>query len=400
MTDTPYASSNAANRMSVGLVMILAGLAAIGALSTNIILPAFPALANELHVSQRDLGVTLATFFVAFAFGQLLVGPLSDRFGRRPLVVGGLAVFLIGTFLCISADKLDTLILGRVIQALGVCAASVLSRAIARDLFEGEALSRSLSLTMIAMAAAPGFSPLLGGLLASAFGWQATFVFVGLAALLLGTFYVVGVGETLHASHRRAQSIAVVGQDYFYLIRLRHFTQPALAVGLVVGGIYAFFGATPAILIGGMGFTPIELGLFFAATVFIVFAAGLMAPRMARRLGSANAAVIGASIAFIGGIILLLLGKDIGLTGFSTAVTAFLFGVGLVTPLGTAMTLQPFANHAGIASALLGFLQMLFAALGTTLATSLPFSPITSLGVVLVGGTVPSIAFLLLQRGE
>lgn len=400
MSETLSTSSVVSTRLSLGLIIILGGLAAIGALSTNIILPAFPAIANELHVSQRDLGVTLAAFFIAFAFGQLAVGPLSDRFGRRPLVLGGLMIFLFGTALCVIADRLDILVLGRVIQALGVCAASVLSRAIARDLFEGEALARAMSLTMIAMAAAPGFAPLLGGLLGSAYGWQSTFIFVGLIAVLLGTLYALCVGETLVGSNRRAQSILAAGCSYAHLICDRLFVQPALAVSLVIGGLYSFFGATPAILIGEMDFTPIQLGLFFAATVLVVFAAGLVAPRLAKRIGLANAVLAGTFIALCGGLILLFQGGGIGLAGFSVAITVFLFGMGMMAPLGTAMTLQPFASHAGLASALLGFLQMLFAALGTWLASSLPYTPVTALGFVLAAGSVPAIVLLLLRRGN
>ena len=137
-------------RLTGGILFLLAGLAALGALATNIILPAFPQIGAGLGVSSQALGLTLSSFFVAFAFGQLLVGPLSDRFGRKWLVLGGLAVFVAGSVLCAFADTLSFLILGRVIQALGACAASVLSRAIARDLFDGEKLARALALTMIA----------------------------------------------------------------------------------------------------------------------------------------------------------------------------------------------------------------------------------------------------------
>ena len=128
-------------RMTGGILFLLAGLAALGALATNIILPAFPRIGAGLGVSSQELGLTLSSFFVAFAFGQLLAGPLSDRFGRKWLVLGGLAVFAAGSAVCAFAETLSFLILGRVIQALGACAASVLSRAIARDLFEGEALA-------------------------------------------------------------------------------------------------------------------------------------------------------------------------------------------------------------------------------------------------------------------
>src|SRR5882724_7769277 len=149
-------------RLTGEILFLLAGLAALGALATNIILPAFPRIGASLGVSSQELGLTLSSFFVAFAFGQLLAGTLSDRCGRKWLVLGGLAVFAAGGVLCALADSLSFLVFGRVIQALGACAASVLSRAIARDLFEGDALARALALTMIAGAAAPGFSPLLG----------------------------------------------------------------------------------------------------------------------------------------------------------------------------------------------------------------------------------------------
>lgn len=137
------------------MLFLLASLAALGALATNIILPAFPTIGKDLSVSVRDLGATLSSFFLAFAIGQLFVGPLSDRFGRQRLVVIGLAVFMVGSVICALATTLPHLIGGRVVQALGVCATSVLSRAIARDLFDGQELARALSLTMVAMAAAP-----------------------------------------------------------------------------------------------------------------------------------------------------------------------------------------------------------------------------------------------------
>ncbi|WP_122588832.1 MFS transporter, partial [Pseudomonas viridiflava] len=115
-----------------------------------------------LGVSSRELGLTFSSFFITFALAQLVVGPLADRYGRKRLVLGGLSVFVIGTAVCGFAQSFEMLIAGRVIQALGICAAAVLARAIARDLFQGEALARAMSLIMVATAAAPGFSPLLG----------------------------------------------------------------------------------------------------------------------------------------------------------------------------------------------------------------------------------------------
>ena len=214
------------------VVALLAGLSAISVLSTNIILPAFPEIGRQLGVSSRELGLTLSSFFITFALAQLLVGPLADRFGRKRLVLGGLTLFVVGTLVAGLASSLDILIAGRVIQALGVCAAAVLARAIARDLFEGETLARALSLTMIATATAPGFSPLLGSLLTTALGWRAIFVMVGIATIVIAFFYVRGLGETLPPERRVMQSVPQVMGAYGRLLGDGRFILPAVAVSL------------------------------------------------------------------------------------------------------------------------------------------------------------------------
>lgn len=361
--------SESPTRLSGHLLLLLAGLAALGSLATNIILPAFPEMAGELKTTVKDLSATLASFFVAFAVGQLFVGPLSDRFGRKWLVMSGLVVFVAGSFLCAFADNLSQLIVGRIVQALGVCATSVLSRAIARDLFEGETLARALSLIMVAMAAAPGFSPLLGGALNSALGWRSTFGMVALLAVLLGMRYWSHLGETHGADKRAPLSITAILKTYGELLVDRRFIPAALSVSLVIGSLYMFFAMAPAILMTGFGFAPLGLSLFFASTVFVVFGAGILAPKLAHRWGQIRAARAGILIALAGSVALLLGWEDVYY--FSAVMTVFLLGMGLINPLGTAITLQPFGQKAGAASALLGFLQMGCAAIAIGIAASL-----------------------------
>src|SRR5437764_319974 len=262
-------------QLTGGILFLLAGLAALGALATNIILPAFPRIGVSLGVSSQELGLTLSSFFVAFAFGQLLVGPLSDRFGRKWLVLGGLAVFVAGSVLCAFADTLSFLVFGRVIQALGACAASVLSRAIARDLFEGEALTRALALTMI------------------------------------------------------------------------------------------------------------------------VLAAGVLAPRLAHRWGQRTVGMIGLFIALAGGLYMFAFAAAPAFMTFTTAIALYLLGMGLINPLGTAIALHPFGRQAGLASALLGFLQMGCAAIGASFASVLPLQPSASLAVILTTGSALALLVFL-----
>src|ERR1700710_469597 len=265
-------------------IAVLAGLAATGTLATNILLPSLPQMAASLNVSSAAVTSAITIFLAVFAFGQLVVGPISDRYGRRWPVLAGFAVFFAGSIWCGLATDLPGLLIGRVIQAAGACSTSVLSRAIARDLFSGAALGRAMALIMIAMAAAPGFSPLLGGALDHTFGWRSEFVFVGVFAAIAAAAYGAVLGET-HNSTRIPLNPLAIAKTYFGLSADRRFLIPAATVALIMGGLFSMFSAAPRVLIEGLGFTPIQLGLFFAGTVLIVFGAGMLAPKLAPRFG-------------------------------------------------------------------------------------------------------------------
>lgn len=367
-------------------LLTLAALSAMGTLSTNILLPSLPVIAASLAVDEARLtAAVLGVFLAVFALAQLIVGPLSDRLGRRPVVLGGLAVFIAGSALGALAPTLPVLLAGRVLQALGVAAASVLARAAARDRFEGSQLAALLGRIMVVMAAAPGFSPLLGGLVQAAAGWRSLFAALVLTGLALAVAYVRVVGETLPAERRQRQPAAVLAHGYVRLLGDARFMRPALATAAILGALFAFFGTAPLVLAGDFGFSALQVGLFFAATVFVVFAAGRAAPRWTARWGAPAVLRLGAVLAVAGGLAMLA-STGAGLSGFAAAGCLFLFGMGLVSPTGTALALTPFAARAGQASALLGFLQMAAAALLTTAATTLPGARAQALAAVLAGG--------------
>lgn len=367
-------------------LLTLAALSATGTLSTNILLPALPVIARSLAIDEARLtAAALGVFLAVFALAQLIVGPLSDRIGRRPVVLGGLAVFVAGSAVGAFAMTLPLLLTGRVLQAVGVAAASVLARAAARDRFEGPQLAALLGRIMVVMAAAPGFSPLLGGLVQAAAGWRALFAVLVIAGLALALAYVRIVGETLPAERRRHQPAGALAHGYVALLRDARFMRPALATAAILGALFAFFGTAPLVLSHRFGFSALQVGLFFAATVFVVFAAGQTAPRWTARWGAPAVLKLGATLAVAGGL-LMLMSQAAGLTGFAAAGCVFLFGMGLVSPTGTALALTPFASQAGQASALLGFLQMAAAALLTTVAATLPMARMDALAAVLAGG--------------
>ena len=370
-------------------IAVLAALAATGTLATNILLPSLPQMAASLKVSTASVTSAITIFLAVFAIGQLVVGPVSDRYGRRWPVLAGFVVFLAGSIWCGLANDLPGLLIGRVIQGAGACATSVLSRAIARDLFTGAALARAMALIMIAMAAAPGFSPLLGGALDHYFGWRSEFVFIGIFAAIGAIAYDIVLGET-HLSTRTPLNPLAIARNYLGLIADRRFVVPAATVSLIMGGLFAMFSAAPRILIEGMQFTPIQLGLFFAGTVMVVFAAGMLATRLAPRFGLDRSIRGGLVAAATGSIAILLVSLfNPSFLPFLAAMCVFLLGMGIVNPLGTAQALSPFGEKAGAASALVGFWQMMSAAIAVWLAATVSHQAMFALGIVL---TVASLA--------
>jgi DHA1 family bicyclomycin/chloramphenicol resistance-like MFS transporter len=390
-TITPVPRTETAS--TTAQIAVLATLAAIGTLATNILLPSLPQMAASLHVSTAAVTASITVFLAVFAIGQLAVGPISDRYGRRMPVLAGFVVFIAGSIWCGLANDLPSLLIGRVIQAAGACSTSVLSRAIARDLFSGAALGRAMALVMIAMAAAPGFSPLLGGALDHSFGWRSEFVFVAIFAAVAAAAYAAVLGET-HRSTRIPLNPLAIAKTYFGLTADRRFLIPAATVSLIMGGLFSMFSAAPRVLIEGLNFTPIQLGLFFAGTVLIVFGAGMLATKLAPRFGLDRSIQGGLLLAAAGSIAILLVSLfDARFLPFLAGMSVFLLGMGIVNPLGTAQALSPFGEKAGAASALLGFWQMIGAAFGVWLAATISHEAMFALGTVL---TAASLLALLL----
>ena len=379
-------------------IAVLATLAAIGTLATNILLPSLPQMAASLHVTTAEVTASITVFLAVFAIGQLAVGPISDRYGRRIPVLAGFVVFIAGSIWCGLANDLPNLLIGRVIQAAGACSTSVLSRAIARDLFSGERLARAMALIMIAMAAAPGFSPLLGGALDHAFGWRSEFAFVGLFAAIAALAYAAVLGET-HNSTRIPLNPLAIAKTYFGLSADRRFLIPAATVALIMGGLFAMFSAAPRVLIEGLHFTPIQLGLFFAGTVMIVFAAGMLATKLAPRFGLDRSIQGGLLLAAAGSIAILMVSIfNPGFLPFLAAMSVFLLGMGIVNPLGTAQALSPFGEKAGAASALLGFWQMMGAAIGVSLAATIAHQAMFALGIVLTAASLLAVLLYTMRK--
>jgi MFS transporter, DHA1 family, multidrug resistance protein len=379
-------------------IAVICAFAATGLLATNIFLPSLTAMAIDLHVSSAAITSTISIFLAIFAFGQLIVGPLSDRFGRQIPVLVGLCLFVFGTIWCAFAGDLASLLVGRAIQASGACAATVLSRAIARDLFDGQALAKVMASITIATAAAPGLSPLIGGALDHFVGWRSEFVFVAIFASCALLAHVMFIGETNGTANGSASPLAV-GGSYLGLLRDARFVVPARTSSLLMAGLFAVFSAAPRVFLEHFGFSPLALGLVFAAVVVLVFGASTLAPGLSARLGFYYATLVGLGLAVVGALALLLvvLVSRNAVLPFVAGAAIFLSGLGIASPLTSAAALSPFGDKAGVAAALFGFAQMAGAACGAFLAAVVASDP--ALGLAIVMALASPLAMILYARG-
>lgn len=381
------------------LLFFLTLLAALGMLATNMYLASFPSLGKDLAASPAQVKLTLTVFLLGFAFGQLVIGPLSDKFGRRPLLLAGLVVYAITGAAIAFAVNIEWMLGLRVAQAIGACTGAVIARAVARDLFSGDELTRSLGFVTTLVAAAPGFSPLIGGLIETFFGWRATFVLLALVGIF-ATFVVwLRVPET-HHSRQSAPSLGQAFASYFTLLAKRDFIVPTLATTCAMAGLFAFFASSPGIFIERFGVSPALFGFIPCVTVFAVFAGGFSAPRLAKRWPGYRPIIFGLIMMLIGSAAMLALSYagNPGMYSVLGVLLFFLFGMGVVNPLSTVFALRPFPQMAGAASALIGFFQMAGGAFGTVLLGVLPYPVLPALPLVMAGGAVLGLLAVLLGR--
>ena len=230
----------------------------------------------------------------------------------------------------------------------------------------------------------PGVLPLLGSALDHLFGWRSEFAIVAVFAICAGAAYLAFVGETKAGSDSSLHPLSVAG-SYLGLVRDARFAAPARTAGLLMAGLFAVFSGAPRVLLEGFGLSPVMLGLLFACVVFLVLAAGMLAPRLSARFGLYRATLVGLGLAVVGGMALLLavLVARNSLLPFFVTASIFLFGLGIASPLSSAAALSPFGDKAGAAAALFGFSQMSGAACGAWLAVVLDSDPAVGLGAVL-----------------
>jgi DHA1 family bicyclomycin/chloramphenicol resistance-like MFS transporter len=365
VTDLPTRSQSVGNlgHESPHLLLLLGILTAIASLSIDMYLPALPAIARDLHAAPGLLEATLAAFFAGFALGQLVYGPLSDRIGRRPPLLGGLALYVIASIVCAIATTPQVLIAGRAAQALGGCAALVIARAVVRDLYDARDAARVFSRLMLIMGLAPVLAPSLGSLLLARFSWRV--IFWVLAAF--GVACIVAAARRLPETSPRvaAGDIGAVVGGYARILGDLRFVGLAMAGGFAAAGMFAYIAASPFVFIEQLGLSPRQFAILFGSNAFGLIAHSqfnrllLRYATPARILGrvlylTAGAAIVIAALAWSGSASWILL---------AAGLFVYVGSIGAVGPNTTAASLARYGTDAGSASALLGALQFGTAAL-------------------------------------
>ena len=335
------------------LIVLLAALVAFGPLSIDMYLPSLPLIAQDLGAPEAQIQLTISVFLAGLCAGMLLYGPLSDRFGRRRLLLGGISLYLVATIGCILADKAEQLVFWRLFQALGGAAASVLARAIVRDLFPLNDAARVLSLMHLVTMIATLIAPLLGSWLMLFDGWRAIFVallaFAGIC--LLASAWKIP--ET-HPADARGASIASVFRAYGQIACQPQALGYILCMGLSFAGMFAFITASPFVYIDYFGVSPQHYAWLFSLNIGGIIVATLLNARLVTRLGPQRMLVCGAGIAALSGLALALIGGS-GSGGLPAMVICLLLYVSVTGLLGAnsvASLLSRYPKQAGAAAGL------------------------------------------------
>ena len=383
------------NGLSKRMIILLAGVSALGPVGMQILLPALPVIKQKFYVTNDVAQLTLSLSMLAIAIGTLVYGPLSDKFGRKRVMLVGIVITIFGSIVCFVADSIMLLISGRFIQAFGGAVGLVLARAIVRDVYGPEEAARVIATLVMVMVVLPMMSPALGGELMQRFGFESVFIVIAFASAIAFVFLFLWLPETL-AKPVPFEGVKSMLMTFSKLFASRVFCGYAFCVTFVSVVFFSFISAAPEIMVSVLKRPPTEYGYYF-----IMIPAGFMTGNyVARHYGKTisidNMIAIGASIGVFGIVLALILQT----LGMSSPVALFLpialavFGNGITLPNAQAAAINEFPEYAGTASGLTGFLQMAVSSVAAQ-AVALIFNGTVYplLGLMLVASIISLLIF-------
>jgi MFS transporter, DHA1 family, multidrug resistance protein len=389
-----------------GLLLLLVAMTSIGPTSLNILVPAIPQLARTLAGDVATLQFTVSLFLIGLAGAQLVMGPLSDRFGRRPVLLGGMALTALASILAIVMSTVESLIVARMLQAIGASTGIVVGRAIIRDLFDRSRAASMLGLVATVMVVVPTFGPLIGGVLDTAFGWQAIFIFTAATSLVVLVWIAVTLPETRGLNAPSDDMSAGFWRDLRWLANSPSFTGYVLVGALGSSTFFAFLGGGPHVVITLMERSSAEYGIWFAISSLGYMAGNFAASRLALQHGIDTLIWWGIGIEAIGvasATVLAAFAHDWGPVIIFGPQMLISLGNGLLLPgaISGAVSVRPPA--AGTAAGITGCTQMAVGAAvtqyaGTLLAHASSALPMAVLMDALIAGCAVGFALLVRRR--
>lgn len=341
--------------------LVLGLLSMIGPFAMDMYLPAMPEIAADLGTNAQGMQGTITTYLAAFGLAQLVYGPWADQSGRKPPLYVALAIFAIGSVLCIFAPSVEMLTFGRIVQGLGAAAVMVIPRAIIRDMSTGDEATRLMALIMLVFSVSPMLAPLTGSALMSVTSWRAVFVALLLTTLMSLALLHFAQPETLHRDNRQKFSFAQTLRGAKVLVRDRGFVTLTLLGTAGMASFFVFLAAAPFVYVQSYGLTPTQFSLAFAANAIAFIGAGQLAGPLGMRFG-AMAVMRGAALLFVLAATLLFGLALAGLASLWVLIGLLALGnmgLGLIIPTSMVMALDDHGEIAGLASSLGGTFQMI-----------------------------------------
>jgi MFS transporter, DHA1 family, multidrug resistance protein len=375
-------------------------LTALGPLSMDMYLPSLPDIAHVLQAPTAHVQLTVSSYLIGFAVGQMIYGPLSDRHGRRPVLLAALALYVASTLGCAASQSVDVLIGARFLQGIGGSGSIVLSRAIVRDLYSGVRAARELSLMGSIAAFAPIVAPMIGGVFQTAFGWRANFFFMTAAAIVTILVAARLLPETLRRRSSEPFSPWSMLRGYGVVLRHRGFLVYLGIITLSYAGLFAWISGASVILQSIYGFSPVTFGFTFALGATGFMAGATVAARLVVRLGLDRTMGVGVMVLAAGGRAMAA-AVATGIPGIWLIVSMaiYLAGLGLALPQAMAGALTPFPDRAGTAASLMGLVQQtVAAAVAAVIGGYLGRSAWPVTGVVVAAGCLTFLLWALTRR--